>query len=192
MPGPTSGEGFDPSFVSTSFPEPGIPDPETVYTDPDNIDADFSMNLSDLVAADTNDLVTLLFFPIDLGNRARQCRTQDQRVGHDYRSKRSQFHHSKSRFRNCHQRSIYRMQQLQEAWKGDFDGNGIPGEPSDYAAWLASDGSIEGYLEYKGAIGSAGSGNGTGGAIPEPTSVVLAALLFGLLTVSCARSLRTE
>lgn len=64
VPGPQS-NGFDSSFVSTTLPEPAIdPDPETVYTDPIDIDANFSTNLSNLVAADTNGLLTLLFYPV--------------------------------------------------------------------------------------------------------------------------------
>jgi hypothetical protein len=56
---------FEESFVSTTLPEPATdPDLTTVYTDPIDVDANFSTNLSNLVAADTDGLLTLLFFPV--------------------------------------------------------------------------------------------------------------------------------
>ena len=76
---------------------------------------------------------------------------------------------------------------------GDFDGNGIPGEPSDYAAWLASDGTIAGYQEYKASIGSVGSGSiasRDANSIPEPAScflLVVAVLLTMIRTRTSSR-----
>jgi len=76
IPGPTS-NGYDPSYVTTTFPAPALPDPETVYTDPVNIGVDFGTNLSNLVAADTNDALTLLFFPITSGDGNIALRTKE-------------------------------------------------------------------------------------------------------------------
>lgn len=77
IPGPQS-NGFDPSFVTTTFPAPAMdPDPETVYTDPANIGVDFGTNLSNLVAADTNDLLTLLFFPLESTDGNVALRTKE-------------------------------------------------------------------------------------------------------------------
>ena len=64
-PQPPQGAPFTPSVVSTTLPEPASdPDLMTVYTDPIDIDANFSTNLSTLVANDTNGLLTLLFYPV--------------------------------------------------------------------------------------------------------------------------------
>ena len=76
IPGPES-NGYDPSYVTTTFPAPALPDPETIYTDPANIEVDFGTNLSNLVAADTNGLLSLLFFPLDSTDGNVALRTKE-------------------------------------------------------------------------------------------------------------------